>query len=779
METILAGLERVGQTLLKKNKHLERSEISYILRALLRFALSFLLSTVLVFGSFYPFGMAVLAATGAGLFGLFSFLGVVLAALTVGNFAWAIKYIAMAVLILAANFVFGEMKTYQKLWVKPAIAASIATITGFIYLQNANFSPTHTIFFFTEVALISGATYFFQIALSSFSLFAKETEFNLKRNISILILLGICLIPLAQIELFHLLSLGRMIAIFFLLCAAYKGGVGAGSTSGAALGIAMDAGLSGAPFFAMAYAFSGLFSGMFARHGKVLFITSFVLANATTVLWTWELSTQIQTLYEVFIVSMIFMFLPNRIIAKFTLEFAEDSSAYGQTRRIQLGREKVRRLSCAFGSLYQTVKTPSFLPAKKDENMASIFDRAAETACRACPKSNDCWHVDYENTLEQLSKVQVPMERKGEISQKDFPTAFLQNCRDVAGFSEALNTELKSQKLRLQYKSRLKDTQEMMYSQYADMGTILSGLATQLDSDIVPEPFLERKLLRYVLRHNVDADIFVYRNKFGRLHVQITGEHLGPILRDSDHVSKISSVLGVKLLEKPQTVSSRKNISLAEAEPLSAKVGVASMRRRGRSVSGDRGSYFKTEDGLLYVILCDGMGTGFEAARESGEINDILEQFLQGGMDPAAALKLLNGALGAKYADVSTCASIDLLCVNLFTGITELYKYGAAPSFIKKGTSVKPILGESLAAGLIKPQGPDAANFVLEAGHLSVLISDGVLGDSDGNWIKETLSETKEQNVQVLAKNLLQSAINRNGVEDDMTVLTILVEKRK
>ena len=780
METIRTRLGKFGQTLERKGiPAFDRPEIARFLAAFLRLILAFVLARAEVFGSFFPFGIAILAATGSGVSGLFAFIGVSLGVLSLGDFSWAIKYIAMAVLILAANFVFQDLHTYKKLWVKPTLAALIAMVTGFVYLQHANFSPTHTIFFFTETALIAGGTYFFQIALSGFPERTKERDFSLKRSVSVLILLSICLIPFAHVELLSVMRLGRMMALFFLLCAAYRGGVGAGSTTGAALGLAMDASLGGPPFFAMAYAFSGLFSGIFARHGKVLFVAAFVLANATTVLWTWELYPQIPPLYEAFIVSMLFMLLPSRMISKLSLEFSEDSDAYSQTRRVALGREKVRRLSCAFGSLYQTVKAPNFLPNKKEDNIASVFDRAAEEACLSCPKTNICWHVDYENTIQQLSKVQIPMEQKGEVSVKDFPAEFRQNCQDIKGFSLALNTELRAQKLRLQYKSRLKETQQMMYSQYADMGKVLAGLASQLDSDIVPEPFFERKLRRYLLRRNCDADAFVYRNKFGRLHVQITGEHLGPILRDSDHVAKISSTLGVRLLSKSQTIQNRKHICLAEAEPLAVRVGVASMRRRGKGVSGDRGSYFKTEDGLLYVILCDGMGSGFEAARESGEINDILEQFLQGGLDPGAALKLLNAALGAKYADCSTCASIDLLCVNLFTGETRLYKYGAAPSFIKRGTSVEPIRGKSLAAGLMKPYGPDSAHLRLEPQHITVLVSDGVLGDGDGDWLRETLTQTREKDVQVLAKSLLQTAINRNGVEDDMTVLTVLVEKRK
>lgn len=51
-------------------------------------------------------------------------------------------------------------------------------------------------------------------------------------------------------------------------------------------------------------------------------------------------------------------------------------------------------------------------------------------------------------------------------------------------------------------------------------------------------------------------------------------------------------------------------MTLLEAEPLAVSVGIAALKKRGEKVSGDRGSYFKTDSGVLCVILSDGMGTG-------------------------------------------------------------------------------------------------------------------------------------------------------------------------
>jgi stage II sporulation protein E len=85
-------------------------------------------------------------------------------------------------------------------------------------------------------------------------------------------------------------------------------------------------------------------------------------------------------------------------------------------------------------------------------------------------------------------------------------------------------------------------------------------------------------------------------------------------------------------------------VTLLEAEPYSVSVGIASMKKKGESVSGDRGTYFKTDQGVLCILLSDGMGSGESAARESVAAVRILERFLRTGVDPAVAMQKLNSA---------------------------------------------------------------------------------------------------------------------------------------
>ena len=218
---------------------------------------------------------------------------------------------------------------------------------------------------------------------------------------------------------------------------------------------------------------------------------------------------------------------------------------------------------------------------------------------------------------------------------------------------------------------------------------------------------------------------------------------------------------------------------LLEAEPLAVSVGIAAMKKKGEKVSGDKGTYFKTDAGVLCVILADGTGCGDEAAQDSAQVVAILEKFLRSGVDPAVAMKILNSVLLLRSGDSWGYATVDLMCVDLFTGETCFYKYGAAPSYVKSGKSIRRIKCETLAAGISMGAGiaPDTVRMRLRPGSTAVIATDGVIVDAEDEWLKQLLNKGFDD-MKALARATLKEAESRYGVNDDMTVVTVRVEER-
>ncbi len=156
------------------------------------------------------------------------------------------------------------------------------------------------------------------------------------------------------------------------------------------------------------------------------------------------------------------------------------------------------------------------------------------------------------------------------------------------------------------------------------------------------------------------------------------------------------------------------------------ELAVCSASRDGQN--GDRCFWFAGVECKYYILLCDGMGTGAEAARDGKIAGNMLKKLLCAGYPPEYALRSVNSfcALQGRAGAVT----IDLLELRLDTGRAALYKWGAAPSWlvhrgepIKIGTAAPP-------PGLSVTEGRETVERLsLRKGEFLVLLSDGAGGE--------------------------------------------------
>lgn len=200
----------------------------------------------------------------------------------------------------------------------------------------------------------------------------------------------------------------------------------------------------------------------------------------------------------------------------------------------------------------------------------------------------------------------------------------------------------------------------------------------------------------------------------------------------------------------------------------SYRLGAALRPKEGERICGDTVASFETDGGLLCLLLADGMGSGEAAQRESALTTRLLGQFLQAGIEPEAALKTLNAAMALRGAETGSFTTIDLLTCYPCSGEAALYKFGAAPSYIKRGGNVRRITGGTLPAGLRgSPAAPDVTRLTLEPGSFAVLMSDGVADAGHDEWVLDLLAGWDGDDPQTLAGLLLAESIRRCGLQDD------------
>lgn len=660
----------------------------------------------------------------------------------------------------------------------PLMASMSALLTGFLNVAGSMTASAVT-YAAAETILVGASTVFFRIALSEKERMTEQAE--ILHTVSIMVLVACGLIALSNLTLFGVLSLGRIASVLLIMILAYRNGFMAGSTAGAALGMAMDMVTTGSPFYTMSYAFSGMLSGVFTKQDKLLFLIGYILSNAVSVVWTWGSGgLRISALFEVFIASVIFAMLPvvaiNRV-GEFLLQPAEGSSESGMRRYTA---QKAAHMGQSFRSLYEMV-AETMAAEENDGDVARVFDRAADAVCIACKQKELCWQKNFNDMLQMLNDATPAMLDRGKLMEEDLPRHFTRECMHLSELLSAINGEVRGLLYRRQFRKRLSENRVAAYGQYADLASIMEDIAKELNGTSGADPLAERRLLRCLRGMDIEATVSVFRDCGGRLRVMIESGRLGLLFREARWLDKLSAVLGVRMC-RPNVadVQEEGRLLLLEAEPLAASVGIASKRKQGETVSGDCGTYFKTDRGILCVILSDGMGSGEEAAKESGDVVKILEGFLRSGMDPCIAMKILNSVMLLRSEADWGCATVDLMCVDLFSGETSFYKYGAAPSYVRNGKAIRRIDCRNFAAGISIGEGaaPDVVRMKLKPGNLAVIASDGVLTSENDAKVETLLAAYEGSDVKRLATTVLQSAIDTPECEDDMTVLAVQVSVR-
>ncbi len=736
---------------------------------LVRFMLSLVLAEANIFGDRAPFGAAMTAAAGKGWRGFFSMAGAITGYILRADMAWALKYICTAALIFSAAMAFRDTEIYKKELFMPGAAGAMTAITGLPYVIDAGGSLISWVMYLTEITLTGSCAYFYALALEP-----KKSRDDTARIVSLMLLSVTLISALSGIRLFAGISLGRLIACLAVMTAAWKYGPAYGCAAGAAAGATLDMAASGPACFSLAYGAGGLIAGAFSQWGRLLPALAFIITHAAAIMWT--RFSAAAPLYEAFCASVTFMVLPGRAISAATSLISGGGRSVSTERARENTGRRIKYMAEAFASLSGAMNRHDDYDGAL---AAAVIDGTTEKICVQCPRAERCWKSEYDEIGREISAAAEGMIERGELREEDMSENFREKCERLSDFCREATARIRAGVEKRRLYCRENERRSIVQKQYGDISRVLSDAAAELSAGSRPENGLERRLKKYLYTLGIEAETAVFRNAAGRLYAEMSGAGIERLKRDGDTLEELSAVLRTHMRERTRE-GAENTFSIMEAEPLSVVCGVSSLKKEGEAVSGDKGTYFTSESGVFHIILSDGMGSGAGAARESGQAIAVLEGFLKAGMSSEEAMSLLNSSLLIKNGDEPLCAAVDLMSVDLFTGEAVFCKYGAAPSFVKRGKTVECIRGESMAAGLLAEDAsaPDVIKMMLPAGSVAVILSDGVLSDGD-EWLQETLEGDFKDTGAPLARAILEKAVGLYGCRDDMTVLTVSVRERR
>ncbi len=184
------------------------------------------------------------------------------------------------------------------------------------------------------------------------------------------------------------------------------------------------------------------------------------------------------------------------------------------------------------------------------------------------------------------------------------------------------------------------------------------------------------------------------------------------------------------------------------------------------AANGDRCLWFAGTQCRYYILLCDGMGTGIGAEAEGKMAAGLLKRLLTAGYPAEYALRSLNSLCTLRGS--AGAVTVDLAQIDLETGKVELFKWGAAPSYLLSDGVAEKIGTAGSPPGLSVTQCRETVDKLsLRRGETLILLSDGV----DGEAAMRRASEMTRKTPGELAPKVLQ--YGKGNGSDDATAAVV------
>jgi stage II sporulation protein E len=551
----------------------------------------------------------------------------------------------------------------------------------------------------------------------------------------------------------------------------------AGACGGVLFGFAADLALTTGPYHTALFALSGMGAGLCGRsrrgRGSLCCVAAALLVAAA-----WQ-EAGVGIVAESLFAALVLVLLPRRWFRSVRQRLEEAPFVPAAIPAMTQVRQRLEDQSHAFRRVYDQLRLSlSQSPPPVQDNML-VFQRASERVCVSCIKYHRCWRQQRGETRNQLTAAYPRLMERGQGVPQDFPPQFAQRCVHFSAYLGAVNQEVSALLAQRQYQARLRESRWAVCSQYGEVARLLSSASSALSARPEEDKSRTRRLEDHLRRQGIPAQGRVIYDAQGHLMVELLGRDLS--LADTPElIHALSPLLSLPLRRGSLSAQPEgQRLTLVQKEPYAVSAGIASLPRAGNSISGDTCRWYKGEDGILRVILCDGMGCGQGAAQESSMTLRLLEAFLQGGLEPVAALRTVCSALGLRGELAGGYSTVDLLTIDLFSCRGDLYKLGAAPSYLCRGNQVHRIAGGALPAGSMgASQSPAVTHLPLAPGDTLLLISDGVSDGLEDDWLRRGLLSGGQLDARGLALALLNHQGEQRSQRDDQTAVVLRISKR-
>lgn len=736
--------------------------------------ISFIASNARVMGSLTPFGLSFVAGcpsvfTAASATG--AFLGYFFVALKGGAF----KYVAALFLVLSVKLL---LSSYKKIINNPLVLSALAAfsvlVVCFFTTQGSPIAFTYSI---TEALLAAGGTFFvFKTAKAITSEIIANSPEDLA---AFIIVITIFLTGLNNINPIGI-SVSHILSVFLILTSAKYGGTLAGSLSGIAVAFSFML-TGGSSSVTVSYAVCGMMAGIFSSFGKYAQISVVILTSFTAALTgKFELAT-VALLIEIILGSALFLLLPRGFGINLGKLFSVGTKI---SAPIGLKKSLAMRLGLAANALSDVSDTVEQVSRElsriNSPDFGIVLEKIENDTCKGCRLRAQCWELRRDNTVSNIFEMTKAV-KGGDLSpENSADEGFKSMCLRIGKMGNSVYRHYSEYAAKISAENRLDEVRGVVTDQFDGISKMLSELRDDFERDERFDNSMATKAAAALKNLDLRASESSCRiDKYGRMTLELKIKKNPEQRINKMQIMKLLSLVCERDFNPPVLSEVGKDVYITLGERAVYKIdfGVHQLSAYSSNLCGDSYNSFFDGRGHFITVLSDGMGSGGRAAVDGAMASGLMMRLLKAGFGYDCSLRILNSSMLFKSTDESL-ATLDIVSVDLYTGVAELYKAGAAPTLVRRSGRTGKAQSNSLPAGILRDIGFDYACLKMKDGDIILMMSDGAT-DSGTDWIRNELEIVEDVSAADLAERICETARRRryDHHDDDITVIAIVVEK--
>ena len=617
-----------------------------------------------------------------------------------------------------------------------------------------------------DSVLAGGAAYFYVRALKILKILRRPAAIHASEALILVAAACALLLSFSSVTVYVFVP-ARLLAVGLVLACAYvfaeTGGGMAGILCGTALEIAC-----GLPGLSCCYALGGLLGGLFSRRSRLLLPLTFTLVCGLYPLLV-QSNVSVAVFAESAFICTLFCFLPKRFLLRVRRTFG--AAVLPNDRSGSTVGSRLRTAARAVSGITPYM-TDHQLRQGKVPGTRHMTERVQELVCTDCSKCADCWEAHTQRSRTALAECFLLLQRRQYLSPEALPDG-MQSCvrRNMlsAGCVQAFEENAQSPFTQ-------RGLPEWICADpFSISSDLLSDAAQRLSSERQYLPQESDAVTQLFRSYEIPIQSASCFAEDGRYTLYAVTKPFAGEINKARLTAEAGRLCGCSFtLPTVTAVGEQLRWSFCQTTQFRLRTGTAQYAADGKNC----GDYFLTfaQNNKQYFILCDGMGTGSTAAADAEAAAEIFASLVRADIGFDCALRTVNAALLLRE-DTESVSTLDVVCVDLYSGETQFCKAGAAASYLLHDGKIECVGLPCMPVGILPEIGFSRTQRTLHKGDTFVLVSDGTCAIRD-DPITRTLTEFDGGSAQTLAEKILsrsRTAAPKNRA-DDSTVLAIVLE---